>query len=118
PLKVLTLDRVVSLQDYEDYARAFAGIAKALATWSWVGQSRAVFVTVAGPGGADVKPDSDTYKNLLAALRANGDPFVPITVQSYSHALFKISASVQIHPDYRQEKVLVAVATALTKRFS
>jgi hypothetical protein len=32
PLTVLTLDRTVSLQDYEDFSRAFAGIAKALAT--------------------------------------------------------------------------------------
>ena len=49
PLTVLTLDRVVSLRDYEDFARAFAGIAKALATWSWDGERRGVFVTVAGP---------------------------------------------------------------------
>src|SRR5205823_2679706 len=33
PLTVLTLGRVLSLQDYEDFARAFSGIVKALATW-------------------------------------------------------------------------------------
>jgi predicted phage baseplate assembly protein len=37
PLAVLTLERVVSLQDYEDFARTFAGIAKAMATRSGMG---------------------------------------------------------------------------------
>ena len=52
PLTVLTLDRIVSLRDYEDFARAFAGIAKALATWTWDGERQGVFVTVAGVDGA------------------------------------------------------------------
>ena len=43
PLTVLTLDRAVSLKDYEDFARAFSGIAKALATWTWDGDSAASF---------------------------------------------------------------------------
>jgi len=34
PLSVRTLGRVVSLQDYEDFARAFVGVAKAQATWT------------------------------------------------------------------------------------
>ena len=50
PLTVLTLDRIVSLRDYEDFARAFGGIAKALATWTWDGQRQGIFVTVAGVG--------------------------------------------------------------------
>ena len=44
----MTLDRVVSLADYQNYALAFAGIAKATATWSWFNQTRGVAVTVAG----------------------------------------------------------------------
>ena len=40
PFTVLTLERVVSLQDYEDFARAYPGIAKALATWTWDGRKR------------------------------------------------------------------------------
>ena len=52
PLTVLTLGRVVSLKDYEDFARSFSGIDKALATWTWFGEKRGVFVTVAGAVGA------------------------------------------------------------------
>ena len=40
PLTTLTLDRLVSLQDYEDFTRAFAGIAKAQAAWLWDGGQR------------------------------------------------------------------------------
>ena len=80
PLTVLTLDRIVSLQDYEDFARAYAGIAKALATWTWNGQVRGVFVTVAGPEGSIITVGSPVYNNLLAAMRQAGDPFIPLRV--------------------------------------
>ena len=38
PVTVLTLDRVVSLDDYENFSRSYAGVAKALATWTWDGK--------------------------------------------------------------------------------
>jgi predicted phage baseplate assembly protein len=117
PLTVLTLDRIVSLQDYEDFARAFSGIAKALATWIWDGQARGVFVTVAGPNGDAVEPDSALYMNLLAAMRQNGDPYVPLQVQSYQPAFFSLSANLKIHPDYVLEQVLAAAKLALGARF-
>ncbi|HJZ78779.1 MAG TPA: putative baseplate assembly protein, partial [Pyrinomonadaceae bacterium] len=118
PLTVLTLDRIVSLQDYEDFARAYAGIAKALATWTWNGQSRGVFVTVAGPDGDEVKADSDLYKNLLDAMRLAGDPHVSLHVQSYAKALFRLAARVKPHPDHLPEKVLAAVEKTLRERFA
>ena len=74
PLTALTLGRIVSLADYEDFARAFAGIGKALATWTWNGNTRGVFVTVAGPRGAPVETGSTTLANLLKAILAAGDP--------------------------------------------
>jgi predicted phage baseplate assembly protein len=116
PLTVLTLDRVVSLQDYEDFAGAFAGIGKALATWTWNGRTRAVFVTVAGPNGADVSADSN--ENLLGAMQKAGDPHVALVVASYRKALFRIVASVKIDANYLPEKVLVAVEQTLRVAFS
>src|SRR5262245_61283861 len=118
PLTIMTLDRIVSLKDYEDFARAYAGIAKALATWTWNGHARGVFVTVAGPDGDEVKADSDLYKNLLDAMRLAGDPYVPLRVQSYAKAFFRLAARVKTHPDYLPEKVLAAVEQALRERFS
>ncbi len=118
PVTVLTLDRAVSLQDYEDFARGFAGVAKAQAVWTWDGQTRRVFVTVAGPGGAIVDDDSDLYKHLSAALANSGDPFVAFSVASYRQATFKIALKVKPHPDHLADKVLKEVETALRARFS
>jgi predicted phage baseplate assembly protein len=118
PLTVRTLDRVVSLQDYEDFARAFMGIAKALATWSWTGQVRCVFLTVAGPNGATIAPTSSTYQNLISQLRQSGDPYVPLEVKSYVPALFRLAANVKIDPDYERDRVLAAVKAALQQGFS
>lgn len=118
PLTVLTMDRIVSLLDYEDFARSFAGIAKALTTWAWDGQTSSVFVTVAGPNGAGIDSDSDLYKNLLSAMQKAGDPYVPIRVESYRRALFRIAVRVKVNPDYRSEQVLAAVERSLRSHFS
>jgi hypothetical protein len=118
PLTVLTLDRAVSLRDYEDFARAFAGIAKAQAIWIWDNDERRIFITVAGPNGAEIKPESDTYTNLLDALRNSGDPHVGFRVKSYRRAFFRINAGIIIHSDYMPEKVLESVEQSLRKQYS
>lgn len=118
PLTVLTLGRIVSLQDYQDFARSFAGVAKALATWTWDGQTRGIFVTIAGPDGAAIEEDSATYKNLLAAMKDAGDPYVPLRVQSFRLALFTLNADVKIDPDYQPPLVLAEVDNKLRAAFS
>jgi hypothetical protein len=118
PLTVLTLDRTVSLQDYGDFARSFAGVAKALATWTWDGQARGVFVTVAGPAGAAVTSDSATYRHLLAAMQAAGDPFVRLQVKSYQPMFFRLSGTVKVDQDFESEHVLAAISQALRTQFS
>jgi len=117
PLTMLTLDRIVSLRDYEDFARAFAGIAKALATWTWDGQTRGVFVTIAGADGAEVPEASDTYANLLAAMRSSGDPQVSLRVRSYRKRLFRLTARITRHPDWLAERVMHDARDALVSRF-
>lgn len=118
PLNMLTLDRIVSLTDYGDFARAYSGIAKALATWTWDGERRSVFVTVAGPDGAEIGTDSILYKNLLKSMKTAGDPSTPLQVKSYRPALFKLAATVKIDSDYQPDAVLDAVKKALRSHFS
>jgi hypothetical protein len=118
PLTVLTMGRVVSLQDYEDFVRAFAGIAKALATVVWNGEKRAIFITVAGPKGAEVVEGSNLHNNLMKALRDAGDSTVSVNVKSYRPVTFTVRAAVKIHPDYLFPKVRNAVQEALTTRYS
>ena len=119
PLTILTMDRIVSLQDYEDFAHAFAGVAKALATtWAWNGHARGVFITIAGPDGAAIDLDSRTYANLLAAIEKAGAPHVPLRVQSYRKAFFRLIATVTVKPGFQKERVVAAVEAALRSRFS
>ncbi|MEW6734494.1 MAG: putative baseplate assembly protein [Acidobacteriota bacterium] len=118
PLTVLTLDRIVSLKDYEDFARAFSGIDKSLATWTWFGEKRGVFVTIAGTKGAEVATDSELYKNLLKAMQEAGDPTVPLIVKSYQPRLFQLMAAIGVHTDYLPETVLVEVEQMLRDSFS
>jgi hypothetical protein len=117
PLHVLTLDRVVSLDDYQNYCLVFGGIAKALATWTWFNDLRGVFLTVAGPEGAAIGDPTTGY--LIAALQNIGNPYVPIFVQTYTPRLFDVGANLQIDTDdYDPKLVLIQVWTALTSAFS
>ena len=115
PLTVLTLDRVVSLRDYEDFARAYAGIAKALATWIWTGETREVFVTVAGPGGRPV--GDDLLENLVKAMRAAGDRHLPLRVEEYRPASFGMAAKIETDPDHISERVQATASAALQEQF-
>jgi hypothetical protein len=115
-LTALTLGRVVSLRDYEDFASAFSGIAKALATWSWSGERRSVLLTVAGVNGAAVT--EELRGKLLGALRQFGDLNAPLEVKSYEPRFFRLAATLQVAPDYLPVKVLAEVEARLRDRFS
>jgi hypothetical protein len=119
PLHTLTLDRVVSLEDYLNFARAFAGIAKALVTWTWFGTTRGVFVTVAGAGGATFQAGDPAIVNLTTALHQAGNPFVPLAVASYVPAMFEVSAAIQVDAvNYDPTDVLARAWQALAAAFS
>jgi predicted phage baseplate assembly protein len=116
PLTVLTLDRAVSLQDFEDYARAFNGIGKARADWVWDGGGRVVHITVAGSDGE--KASDRVVDKLLTTLNAVREPFVPVRVDGFTKLNLKISALVRIEKDREWEDLRPAIEEALRKAFS
>jgi predicted phage baseplate assembly protein len=116
PLTVLTLERVVSLEDYENFSRSYAGIAKALATWTWDGRTRGVFLTLAAPLGASVS--NSLITDLITAIHAAGDPFVPVRAVSYQKRLFKVAGKIKVDPDHETEKVFAATNDTLRDTFS
>jgi predicted phage baseplate assembly protein len=118
PLTVLALDRVVSLTDYEDFARAFAGVGKASATALWRGDAELVHVTVAGPDAAEIPAGSDTYTNLVAAIEASHDPGRTFRVASFTPVYFDVLADVLVDPSYEPATVVAVVKTSLADRFS
>ena len=114
---MLTLDRVVSQLDYEDFARNFSGIAKALATWTWNEHSRGIHLTVAGEEGADLT-DSSTITDLRDSLLDFGNPLIPIQIDSYKSVSFKLAGTVYADADRDPDDVGTAVNDVLKAAFS
>lgn len=117
PITVLTLDRAVSIADYANFARAFAGIDKAHALWIPAGPAYGVLLTIAGVDGAEVPEPSDTYRHLRDALRSQGDPLVPLRMLNYRDVRFRCSLAVKVLATHEPEPVLTAVDVALRTRF-
>jgi hypothetical protein len=119
PLTVLTLDRIVSLEDYEDFAAAFAGIGKAQAIPFFDGETGLVHLTVAGIEGAPVDPTSQLFLSLSAAIDAARDPVQQARIGSYRSVLFHLAAEVILDvPRYVAADILAAVDAALVAAFS
>ncbi|MBV8138812.1 MAG: putative baseplate assembly protein [Deltaproteobacteria bacterium] len=119
PLKVLTLDRIVALDDYENFARAFAGIGKAQAAALLSGGRYLVHLTIAGVNGAAVDPESALYASLIGAIGLAKDPVQQVLAANYQARFFDISASVLVdQPRFVAADVLQAAQTALQNAFS
>ncbi len=116
PLTVLTLDRVVSLADYEDYARSFGGIAKARAISLPGTAVPTVFITVAGPAGAAVQ--QFTIDDLLGALDTVRDRAAVVQAKSFTPVCFRLAVQVLADPAQLFTDVQAAVLQALGASFS
>jgi predicted phage baseplate assembly protein len=130
PLTVLAMGRVVSLQDAEDFARAFAGIGKARAIALWRNGVRWIHLTVAST--AAVPSDDGTVTamsdhrvdaasplglNLVAAMAEAKDPSLRLRVDTYQPLFFNLSANVLIDKRYRWADVEAAIKLALNAAF-
>lgn len=118
PRTVLTMDRIVSVQDFEDFARSFAGIGKARASLIWNGYNRIVHLTIAGSDGLPVETDSTLYTNLMTSLDTMRHNDYPVFVDSLIEITFTLAAVIRLNPRYEPEKVLASVKTLLTERYS
>lgn len=118
PLQTRTLGRAVSVLDYEDFARAYAGVAKAKAAVLQLANGPTVCVTVAGADGAALTPSNPLWINLLAALRASGDPHVPLRLLTHAASTFRLGLKVKVDAVYDCAAVLAAVEAALRLHYS
>jgi hypothetical protein len=118
PTAVRTLDRIVSLDDYADFVRASAGIAKARVDCAWRGSQRFIILTVAGPAGAPVVDGSAQATALLSEIVAAAQADYPIALKSYRPRSFVVSAALVTDPDYVVDAVYAAVRGALWTAFS
>jgi hypothetical protein len=118
PLTVLTLDRIVSRQDYEDFARAFAGIGKAQAVALWDGRMERIHITVATASGSSLQATDKTYTDLKAAIENLRDRARPFLLDSFDPRYFNLTAKVRLDPRYLEETVLAQIKTLLIAAFA
>ncbi len=118
PRTVLTLDRLVSLSDYEDFARAFAGVAKARAFNVWAGEQRRVHLTVSGVDGATLSAGDETYDNLLLAIKTYRDPTQRVEIKSCAYRYFRVRAELSVDSAYVADDVFAAAKDALATAFA
>jgi hypothetical protein len=118
PRTVLTLDRIVSLRDYEDFAGSFAGIGKARASTRWNGESRIVQLVVAGVDGTSVDPLSALFANLVAGIDAARHTGHQVVVEPFRPRPFQVALGVAVTADRLASDVFATVTTALTEAFS
>jgi len=118
PLTVLTMERIVSLRDFEDFARAFAGIGKAQATALWAGDKHSIHVTVAPATALRMDETDPLFKNLKAAMLAACEPGLDMEIKPYKLRHFHLEAAVRIDPAYLVADVLKAVHAAVAAAFS
>ncbi len=118
PSTVRTLDRIVSLQDFEDFARSFAGIGKAQAIELWHEETQLVHITIASANGAEVLQESNLYTNLIAAINLARDPLQKVQIDSYARLLFNLEAKLLLDPRYQAEMIKEKVRAALNSTFT
>ncbi len=118
PRSVLTLGRVVSLEDYAAFARDFPGVGKSHAIWTRHGATRAVLLTLLDADGAQVSDTGQPADPLRRALAAQGIPFVPVRIVSRPPSRFSISGVVHVESDHLPTRVEAAVHAALRANFS
>jgi predicted phage baseplate assembly protein len=111
PLGVRTLGRAVSLLDYEDFARAFSGVAKAQARVLRLRAGPTVVVTVAFEGG-------DRLDDVASAICRHGDPHVQVRVLAGVTKTFRLALKVAVDPAYEAAAMLSSVESSLRSAYA
>ncbi len=111
PLPVRTLGRAVSLQDYADFALAFTGIGKAVASVLPLRGGPTIVVSVADESGG--APPATTLQRLRSTLRDCGDPQVRVEVLACRMATFRIALKIAVDPARERDAVLAAAESSL-----
>ena len=118
PLPTLTLDRVVSLEDYQNFHSA-----SPVSQWRWPpgrgsAQPAASF-SPAGEGGTQLNAGDQIVQNLMQAYQTYGLPNVPVLPVSYVPQNFEIGMQVLVNaPTYDPTVVIPQVWQALTAAFA
>lgn len=115
PLRIRTLDRAVSVADYEDFARGYAGVGHARADLVWDGRVETVVLSVlAADGGAASPTLLGDLRTTLDGARENR---APRRVEAGVVVDVGASLLLDVHPRHEPGPVREAVVAALLARF-
>ena len=93
------LSRLVSVEDYAEFAMRFAGIGHAASKRLSDGSQQIVHVTVAGVDDIPLDPEGDVIANLQAAYALYGDPAYPVEIGLRELKVLVLQAKVGIKVD-------------------
>jgi predicted phage baseplate assembly protein len=116
PRRARTLDRVVSVGDYEDFALGFAGISTVRADLVLDGSRRTTVVSVVGERNKRV--GEGLLTDLAAAFRDVCPPGAWVRVLPAEVLWFGVRVGVLVDPAWERPAVARAVAAALERRFA
>ena len=116
PGTVSTVDRIVSLYDFEEAALRYDGVAKALAVRREEAEELVVVLTVAGEAGARISGEARlTLRNDLDRRR---NPECRLEVLHHENVPVEVAVRIRVHPDHHKGDVRAAVQDALMGFFA
>ena len=118
PLTVRTMDRIVSLLDYEDFVRTMPGIGKVRVKALYYGKQPLAHITIAATDGSAVSKNSDYYLNLVNTIAEYAASSQKFQVDSYEPLLFNLSALVIFDKQQDQSSVQALIEATLSQTFS
>jgi len=116
PTTVRTFGRAISLLDFEWLTLESGQVAKAKATWVWVGLEKAVHLTVAGQQGGIFSPEA--LATLYAGLTRQRDPNHPLLLADACRVPIVVAAKVRVAADFVRKAVLADARRALLAAFA
>jgi hypothetical protein len=115
-----SLGRLVSIDDYADYALGWTGVAKATAMLGQgpSGSGAGLVVTVAGPDPAPLDPAGPVIRGLAVELAQLADPNMPVSVVPAALFMIVMAGEVIHDPAMAWDAVAAEVTAALTSSFA
>ncbi len=112
PGKIQSLDRLVSLQDFEVETSAIPGVARASAAWQLADKLPAVVVTVLMETGRALERNA-VQETLSSYNRGRGPQRFPVVAAEGKRLYVRVNAQVAIDPTFRAELLQPEIEKAL-----
>lgn len=118
PATLLTLERAVSLEDFDNLVTSQSSVwqAKAFARPTGLGRNQRIEVVVVPAGGGELGPLAGTLTEFILVHAAPG---LEVMVTAYEHQTFTLEVEIAVDSAaYNPEEVAAAVKSALEEAFS